>query len=209
MELLRLIQLLGYRFMYNPAALSLAYGMPLRYWLKRGDPVRAVGDQFSENIPLHKMSSLRKLIAASALKRLPETLAGNIQRAKPRAADLNSIPGLRVLGNSAASCGTWPFLTVLCDSAPARDRALAELWCMGLGVSRLFIHDLTGYPFLAHIVPPEPMPNARSLASRILTISNSAWLTDNDFCRIKNLLAESVRPLPTAGSNLEMQPKAM
>jgi len=191
-ELLRLIQLVGYCLLYNPTALSLAYGAPLRYWLSKGDPVRAVGDDFSEDIPLHKMSSLRKLVAASALKRLPETLAGNVERGQRRAADLNSIPGLKVIADSPDGRGTWPFLTVLCDTAEARDLALAELWSKGLGVSRLFIHDLAGYPFLARVVPSVPMPNARSLSARTLTISNSAWLTDSDFSRIRDTLAASM-----------------
>ncbi|MBI3597756.1 MAG: DegT/DnrJ/EryC1/StrS family aminotransferase, partial [Nitrospirae bacterium] len=48
----RLIQLVGYRLGYHPAVLRLTYGFPLRYWLRKGDPVRAVGDAFHRDIPL-------------------------------------------------------------------------------------------------------------------------------------------------------------
>jgi hypothetical protein len=38
-------------------------------------------------------------------------------------------------------------------------------------------------------VPPASVPNARSVAARHLTISNTPWLTDNDFARILEVIA--------------------
>jgi dTDP-4-amino-4,6-dideoxygalactose transaminase len=48
-------------------------------------------------------------------------------------------------------------------------------------VSRLFIHALPDYAYLADRVPRQDVPNARDFAARTLTISNSPWLDEERF----------------------------
>jgi perosamine synthetase len=55
------------------------------------------------------------------------------------------------------------------------------LWQAGLGVSRLFIHALPDYAYLAGMVPAQDVPHARDFAARSLSISNSPWLDDETF----------------------------
>ena len=190
-ELKRCAELLGYRLCYNPAVLRLTYGFRLRYWLNRNDPVRAVGDDFGLKIPLHRVGGWRKRVGASALKRLPQAIRENVSRGRRRAQALASIPGLHILNDSPDSVGTWPFLTAWFDSEEASRRALSELWRRGLGVTRLFIHPLTGYSYLKGIVPDVRMPNAEAFAARAFTLSNSLWLTDDDFESIRAVLVKS------------------
>lgn len=192
-ELIRLIQLVGYRLSYHPIGLSLTYGLPLRFWLTRGDAVRAVGDEFSSSIPLHRVGAWRKRIGASAFTRLQSMLNDNRRRGRRRAEELSSIRGLCVLGDLPDSCGTWPFLTVVFEREESCGRALSSLWRAGLGVTRLFVHDLAGYGFLRGIVPETPTPNAHSLAARCLMISNSPWVSDADFSSIRDTLVEATR----------------
>ena len=78
---------------------------------------------------------------------------------------------------------------VLMPSEAARDAALARLWTGGVGVSRLFIHALPDYAYLAPLLDSRDVPNARDLAARMLTISNSPWLRDADFERICSVLS--------------------
>jgi len=66
------------------------------------------------------------------------------------------------------------------------------LWTAGLGVSRLFIHALPDYPYLAAQLGPADVPNARDFAARMLTISNSPWLQERDFLRIFSVLAHVI-----------------
>jgi dTDP-4-amino-4,6-dideoxygalactose transaminase len=47
--------------------------------------------------------------------------------------------------------------------------------------SRLFIHALPDYAYLAGVVPSQDVPHARDFAARSLSISNSPWVTDDDF----------------------------
>ncbi|MGH7782801.1 MAG: DegT/DnrJ/EryC1/StrS family aminotransferase, partial [Candidatus Binatia bacterium] len=193
-EFIRFIQLFGYMIAYHPVGLSLTYGLQLRFWLSKGDPIRAVGDQASSSIPLHRVGAWRKSIGAAALERLRSAISENEKRGRRRAAEVSNIPGMKVIGELTESSGTWPFLMVLFDTEEQCDRALSQLWRAGLGVTRLFVHDLRGYPFLQRIVPDTPTPNARSLARRCLTISNSPWVSDRDFLYIRDALEKVCRP---------------
>jgi dTDP-4-amino-4,6-dideoxygalactose transaminase len=188
-EACRLFQLAGYWLMYNPLGLRVVYGTPLRRALRRGDRVAAIGDEASEPIPLHRVSTLRKRIGAAALLRLGPWLRDSAARGRDRARRIGAIDGLEVITDARGGRGTWPFLMVLFRSAAACEQALGALWQSGLGVTRLFAHDLTGYRFLERIVPRTRVPNARSFAARCLTVSNSPWLTEEDFARVVEALA--------------------
>jgi dTDP-4-amino-4,6-dideoxygalactose transaminase len=192
-EGLRLVQLIGYRLGYHPVALYLIYGLPLRYWLKKGDLIRASGDAFKWRIPLHPIGSWRKRIGASALQRLPDAMTDNAERGHQRAKQLEGIRGLQVINELPQSDRTWPFLTLLVDTKEACDRVFSRLGSSGLGMTRLFIRDLTGYPDLRKIVPAGPVPNAASLAGRCLTITNSPWLSEAEFSLICETLELAAR----------------
>jgi perosamine synthetase len=177
----RSVELLGYAALYRPSGLRLAYGNPLRRALRRGDPVAAVGDDFPLTIPLHRVGRWRQGVGAHAATRLPaflDQLSAQAQRRLPR---LRRIGGVEVLDDPINARGTWPFLLLMLPDRQRRDAALAQLWQTGLGVSRLFIHALPDYAYLAGVVPPQDVPHARDFAARSLSISNSPWVTDDDF----------------------------
>ena len=181
MEWKRRIELLGYAALYRPRGLRLAYGNPLRRALRRGDPVAAVGDDFPLTIPLHRVGRWRQAVGAHAAVRLPaflDRLSAQAQRRLPR---LRQIGGVELLDDPAGAHGTWPFLLLLLPDRQRRDAALDQLWPSGYGVSRLFIHALPDYAYLAGIVPARDVPHARDFAARSLTIGNSPWMTDVDF----------------------------
>ncbi|OOG57405.1 DegT/DnrJ/EryC1/StrS family aminotransferase [Rhodanobacter sp. C03] len=177
----RSIELLGYAALYRPRGLRLAYGNPLRRALRHGDPVAAVGDDFPLTIPLHRVGRWRQAVGAHAATRLPaflDQLSAQAQRRLPR---LRLIDGIEVLDDPDGAHGSWPFLLLMLPDQQRRDAALAQLWSSGLGVSRLFIHALPDYAYLAGVVPAQHVPNARDFAARSLSISNSLWMTDEDF----------------------------
>ena len=181
MEWKRLIELLGYAALYQPWGLRLAYGNPLRRALRRGDPVAAIGDDFPPTIPLHRVGRWRQAVGAHAAARLPaflDRLSAQAQRRLPR---LRRIGGVELLDDPAGAHGVWPFLLLLLPDQKRRDAVLDQLWSSGYGVSRLFIHALPDYAYLAGIVPAQEVPHARDFAARSLTIGNSPWMTDADF----------------------------
>jgi dTDP-4-amino-4,6-dideoxygalactose transaminase len=180
-EARRSLELLGYAALYRPGGLGLAYGRPLRRALRRGDPVAAVGDDFAPTIPLHRVGRWRQAVGARAAVRLPAFLDTLAAQARRRIARLRRIDGLHVFDDPPGMQGTWPFLLLRLPGARQRDAALDRLWQSGLGVSRLFIHALPDYGYLADRVPRQPMPHASDFAARTLTISNSPWLDDAAF----------------------------
>lgn len=189
-ELRRSLELLGYAALYQPWGLPLSYGLPLRRALKRGKLIEAVGDDFSNDLPLHRMGHWRKAVGANALKRLPGFLDTLQRQAQQRLARLAAIPGITVITDPLGGKGVWPFFMVLMPTSEARDAALEKLWTIGLGVSRLYIHALPDYPYLAGRLGGTEMPNARDFAARMLTVSNSLWLDENGFDRICRVLRE-------------------
>ena len=180
-ECRRSVELLGYAALYRPRGLGLAYGNPLRRALRRGDPVAAVGDDFALTIPLHRVGRWRQAVGARAARRLPTFLDHLTAQAVRRLPRLRGIDGVQVMQDPSSGQGTWPFFLLLLPDQTRRDAALGELWEAGLGVSRLFIHALPDYAYLAGIVPSQDVPHARDFAARSLTISNSPWMTDEDF----------------------------
>lgn len=183
-ELRRSLELLGYAALYQPWGLPLAYGLPLRRALKRNQLTKAVGDDFSDDIPLHRVGRWRKAVGASALERLPEFLDALHLQAMQRLEKLAAIPGIKIMQDAPRGKGTWPFFMVLMPTRAARDAALGKLWGAGLGVSRLYIHALADYSYLGDQVDKADIPHARDFSARMLTISNSLWLDENSFERI-------------------------
>lgn len=188
-ELKRSLELLGYHLFYRPALLGFAYGAPLRRALRHGDPVAAVGDDFSLPIPLHTLGRWRQSVGVRAFARLEEFLADGAQRAQRRKVRLAGINGIEVVDDAESDQGTWPFLLLRLPDQARRDAALDLLWRAGVGVSRLFIHALPDYDYLAGIVGEHDVPNARAFAATTLTVSNSPWLGDEDFESICAALA--------------------
>jgi dTDP-4-amino-4,6-dideoxygalactose transaminase len=177
----RAVELLGYAACYRPALLSLVYGRPLRQALAAGDPVAAVGDDFGPEIPLHPLGRWRNAVGTRALTRLPDFITRTRQQAQGRIARLRSLPGVRVFEDAPGQQGVWPLLLLTLPDQTSRDRALQRLWTAGRGVSRMFIHALPDYDYLGEIARDTPLPNARDFAARSLTISNSPWLSEQDF----------------------------
>lgn len=197
-EAKRCLELLGYAALYGPRGLWLAYGEPLRRALRRGDWVEAVGDDFPEQIPLHRVGRWRQGVACKALRRLSEFQSDIQQQAQRRSARLQQIDGIQVMGDTPGNDGVWPFLLLLLPSEQARDLALQKLWGAGLGVSRLFIHALPDYAYLSSCVPAAEVPNARDFARRSLSISNSPWLDDRSFEQIVAVLQGCSEPQAAA-----------
>jgi dTDP-4-amino-4,6-dideoxygalactose transaminase len=180
-ELRRSIELLGYHLCYRPALLGIVYGAPLRRALRRGDPVAAVGDDFSARIPLHQLGRWRRSVGARAFARLQGFLDAAAERARRRRLRLERIARIALITDVPDARGTWPFFLLRLPDPATRDAVLQRLWSAGLGVSRLFIHALPDYAYLQPFVGTADVPNARAFAATTLTISNSPWLDDDAF----------------------------
>lgn len=188
-------ELLGYALFYTPSRLGLAYGRHLRRMLNKGDEEAAVGDFFTlSDIPLHTLDTFRRRVAANGLERMPGFLRDCADRAMKHLETLRALEDVTVLSDRPGQSGVWPFLMVLMPGKDERDKALDQLWRAGLGVTKLFVKALPDYAFLSPHLDGGPVdcPNARNMADRMLTVTNSHWLSDGDFARIAAALEASL-----------------
>lgn len=191
----RNLELLCYAALYAPSRLGLVYGRKLRRMLDKDDEEAAVGDRFTPaDVPLHGLDGFRRRVAANALERLPEFLNNGTANAERRVPVLEKLEGGRVIGDRPGTRGVWPFFMVLMPGREQRDKALDRLWRAGLGVTKLFVRALPDYSFLAPGLEAGRggCPNARDLADRMLSLSNTHWLGDEDFAHVVGVLRESL-----------------
>ena len=191
-EFRRCLELAAYALFYRPTFLPWVYGMPLRRALKKGDLPGAVGDVFSSEIPLHRVGDWRQGVGRRSLVRLRAFHDQTRTQAQRRLAALDRLPGVQVFRDAENEVGVWPCLMLRLPDQERRDRALDALWGSGLGVTRLFIHALPDYDYLRACVPRDACPNARDLAARSLTVTNSPWLDDAGFARITSVLERAL-----------------
>ncbi|MDB5531716.1 MAG: nucleotide sugar aminotransferase [Hyphomicrobiales bacterium] len=192
LEIMRCAQLVGYRAFYNPRGLYWLYGHPLRAALQREDTIAAAGDRFSLMIPLHRVGNWRQSIGHSALMRLDGFLEATRKSGQARAAELRAIPGVTVFDDHGIDRGVWPSLFVTMPDQHARDAVLAALWARGCGLGRLFSDALPDYGYIQPVLPKVAVPNARDIARRSLTVTNSRWLTQTHMNIIIDVMAAAV-----------------
>jgi dTDP-4-amino-4,6-dideoxygalactose transaminase len=188
-EAKRVTELVAYYWLYRPLGMGLAFGHQLRRKLKRGRLVEAVGDDCTFKFPIHRVGVWRKGIGARAMRRLSDFFALTREQAQKRVAMLSEIEGLRVVKDDAGGQGVWPFIIIMLPSESLRDEALEQLWRQGLGVGRLFIHAIKDYDYLSAYFTGADIPNAQDFAARTLIMTNSLWLKDKDFLKIRDVLA--------------------
>jgi dTDP-4-amino-4,6-dideoxygalactose transaminase len=187
-ELLRSAELLAYAAVYRPAALDWAYGADLRRSLAQDDWVAAAGDEFDAFIPQHTLGRWRQRVGLRALQRLSLHLAQAEQRAQRRSARLAPIPGVTLVQDTAPHAhGTWPVLLLRMPHRAARDALMRAHWASGLGLSLPFVHALPDYARYAPLLgkgSTDRVSCARDWAQRLVSVSNSEWLTDEQFERL-------------------------
>ncbi|MEI8347356.1 MAG: aminotransferase class V-fold PLP-dependent enzyme [Pseudomonadota bacterium] len=64
-EAKRLFELLGYALFYRPLLFWGVFKLPQLYWEMRGNKIKALGEDFAINFPLHGVSQMRKSIGQS------------------------------------------------------------------------------------------------------------------------------------------------
>ncbi len=193
-ELLKVSQLLGLAMLYNPVGMSFVYGMPLRNALKANNIVKAVGDDLAGPIKINRVCGYRKSVGANAAKRFNSFLKNNQERARRRIERIKRIEGFSVIEEQSSASGSWPFISVVCTSNSLRDKVLERLWTSGLGVTRLFACELTGYDYLKNDVAESRhlLRHSRNFAERSFMISNSHWLTDDGFDSVITVLEQVI-----------------
>ena len=170
-ESLKIFELFGYWVFYRPQLFWFAFRLPQIYWDWRGERIRAAGDYFDADFPLHKVSKIRKLIGHINFSRLDEEIDKQRQKAFGYIERLKDIQGIKLITESVAGKATYPYLTLLFDDPLKRKKAQKIFAGLGLGVSQIYESAITDYGYLKDIIDDSHCPNARSLAEREVTLS--------------------------------------
>jgi dTDP-4-amino-4,6-dideoxygalactose transaminase len=151
----RALLLAGYHAAYNRLGLRAVYGAPKRFWLGRGDEVRAANEDVPGRIVVHRIGRWRKAVGRAALSRLPAHLAASRDRFARIASKLATIPGIKV---HLPQAGVQPSATFVFVTLPATTSC-------GAAIRRLWASQLEPW------VLRTDTPNARALAATTLTLS--------------------------------------
>ncbi len=168
--------LAGYHAFYNPLGLRFVFGAQKRFWLARGDEIRAAGDKFSMSIDVNRVGNWRKRVGRAALARLADHQERSRARFGQLARRLGAIANLQVHVPASGAVPTATFLFLTLPATPRRDAIIRSLWTSRLGVAKMFSRAIGDYPDLIPMMHRSDTPNARAMAATTLTLSTDSAL---------------------------------
>jgi dTDP-4-amino-4,6-dideoxygalactose transaminase len=183
MEVRRVVELLLYHLLYNPPAITFAYGAPRRFWLAREKPERAIGDEHEPAIRLDHVGRFRRRVGVQMLQRLASHIEDSRRRRRSLAEAIERTPS-RLKPYLGGGEPTGLFLFATTDAACELDAVLAKAWPAGIGVSKLFMSAIGRYKALSSLLAPSLTPNAEHFAATTLTITTSGFMTAADMSAI-------------------------
>jgi dTDP-4-amino-4,6-dideoxygalactose transaminase len=176
-EVWRALLLVGYHAVYNPVGIRGVFGAPKRFWLARGDDIRAAGDKFATSIGVNRVGEWRKRVGRAALERLPLHLEGSRARFAQLGGRTASIRGIKVHLPVPGSVPTATFVFVTLPASARSHATIERLWRSRFGVTKLFARAISDYPDIAPFLQPSETPNSRALAATTITLSTDDALS--------------------------------
>ena len=180
LEFQRILELLGYGLFYRPRLFWFVFTLPQLWWTMRGNPVKALREDFDSDFPVHAVSNFRKEVGHGAFHRVEAAIEQQREKAHIYRAALGGLTGMTVLQEAAGDRATYPYVTVVFDQPEQQKTALRLFAGSGLGVSQIYALALADYEYLRAIIPDKNCENARSFAARSITLSTSVFLKKSD-----------------------------
>ena len=190
MEARCILELLGYGLFYRPRLFWFVFTLPQLWWTMRGNPVKALREDFNLDFPVHAVSNFRKAVGHGAFHRVEGAIEQQREKALIYRAALGGLTGMTVLQEAAGDRATYPYVTVVFDQPEQQKTALRLFAGSGLGVSQIYALALADYEYLRAIIPDKNCENARSFAARSITLSTSVFLK-------KSALEKTIRIMHT------------
>jgi perosamine synthetase len=176
-EAWRALQFAGYHALYNPLGLRTFYGARKRFWLARGNEIRAAGDDVPFSVAISRVGPWRKAVGRAALARLPAHLARSRERFAHLCQRLGAVGGLKAHIPAPGTLPTATFVFVTLPAAPGTDATIQRLWASRLGVAKMFSRSIGDYPDLRALILDRGTPHARMLAATTITLSTHTSFT--------------------------------
>jgi len=186
-ESLKIVELLGYSIFYRPELFWFVFRIPQIFWQMRDKPVRAMGEYFTPDFPVHRVSAFRENIGHLNFLRLSEEVNRQREKAAIYLNRLKDIPGIKPITEPGQTKASYPYFTIVFEDARKRKSALDAFKDSGLGISQVYLRAITDYAYLKDIIPPVECAHARELAEKTITLSTNSFLKESD---LKNIVEE-------------------
>lgn len=183
-EYLKIIELFAYSIFYQPALFWLAFKLPQIFWLIRKNPIKAMGEYFEPNFPIHKVSAFREYIGHLNFPYLNKEMDKQREKVNFYLKRLEEFPAIKPITELAQTKASYPYLTIIFETAEKRNSALNIFKYSGLGVSQVYLRAITDYAYLKDIVPNADCAHARLIAEKTITLSTSTFLNNADLDNI-------------------------
>ncbi len=187
-ECLKVVELFAYGIFYRPNLFWFAFRLPQIFWQIRNDPIRAMGEYFDLDFPVHKVSTFREYVGHLNFPCLNEKINAQRKKVDIYLNGLDDLPGVRPIIELTQTKASYPYLTLIFNDQQKRDLALHTFRDSGLGISQVYLHAITDYAYLKDAIPAADCPNSRLLAERTITLSTSSFLKEPDLQKITKKL---------------------
>jgi len=179
-EFLKIVELFGYSAFYRPGLFWFVFRAPQIFWRLRDNPVRAMGEYFTPDFPVHKVSAFREYIGHLNFPRLDEELGKQGEKAAVYLDHLRNIPGIKPIARPPQAKASYPYLTLVFEDTRKRNSCLDAFKDSGLGVSQIYLYAISDYAYLKDMVPDADYGCARAMAEKTITLSTSGFLRKAD-----------------------------
>ena len=179
-EILKIWELLGYWVFYRPQLFWFVFRLPQIFWSLRGNKLKAAGEEFRIDFPIHKVSGVRKSIGHAQFGRLEKEIERQREKVSLYAQAFKAAKGIKVIKEYPETKATYPYLTLIFDTIQMRNKALEIFEDSGLGVSQVYAYAIGDYDYLKSVIPQRDYPGGRYLAEHTITVSTSTFLTKKD-----------------------------
>lgn len=190
-EFIKIIEFFGYMVFYRPLLFWFVFKLPQVFWQSRKDPARAMGEYATKDFPIHRVSAFRKNLGHKFFYHLDEEIAKQRERAQLYFEEMKSVFGIHLIAEREKTIASYPYVTLIVDSAEKRDEIFKKLNTKGIGASIVYVGALSDYDFLSNIVPQRTFPNACYLAKHTITLSTSTFLAKEGILNVARAVRSS------------------
>jgi len=191
-ECLKVTELFAYSIFYRPSLFWFAFRLPQIFWQTRNDPIKAMGEYFDLDFPVHKVSAFREYVGHLNFPCLNQKINGQREKVDIYLKGLDGIAGIKPIVELPQTKANYPYLALIFDDSKKRDLVLYNFGNSGLGISQVYLHAITDYAYLKDVIPAADCPNSRLLADRTITLSTNSFLKETDLENIIEKLKKIV-----------------
>lgn len=183
-ESLKIIELFAYSIFYRPGLFWFVFRLPQLFWLIFKNPVKAMGEYFTSDFSLHQVSAFREYIGHLNFTDLDNKISEQRKKIDIYLNGLTGISGIKPILELEQTKASYPYLTLIFETAQKRNNALKIFKNSGLGISLVYLYPITDYAYLKRIIPNTDCAQSKQLAEKIITLSTSSFLESNDLKEI-------------------------